>query len=75
MLAILKGGRRFKNPGSRTWVLEPSDTTGAGSKYAKAIADAHTYLERVVKDHPNTPWAYFAQRELQAKMGWEWGER
>jgi hypothetical protein len=56
-------------------VLEAADTTGAGSKYEKAIKDARLYLERVIKDHAGTPWAHFAQRELQAKMGWEWGER
>src|SRR5437868_13268087 len=70
MCANLKAGRRFKNAGSRVWVLEAADTTGAGSTYAKAITDAHMYLERVIKEHPNTPWAYFAQRELQAKMAW-----
>jgi hypothetical protein len=75
MLATLKGGKRFKNASSSTWVLEAADTTGAGSKYEKAIKDAQMFLGRVIKDHPNTPWAYFAQRELQAKMGWEWGER
>jgi hypothetical protein len=75
MLAILKGGKSFKNAGSTTWVLQASDSTGAGSKFEKAIKDAQMFLGRVIKDHPNTPWAYFAQRELEAKMGWEWGER
>jgi hypothetical protein len=75
MLANLKGGKRFKNAGSSTWVLQAADQTTAGSKYDKAIKDAHMYLERVVKEHPNTPWAKDAQRELQSKMGWEWGER
>jgi len=75
MLALLKGGRRFKNAGSSVWMLQASDKTDAGSKYEKDIRDAHVYLERVIKDHPGTPWAHYAQRELQAKMGWEWGER
>ncbi len=68
-------GRRFKNAGSTTWVLQASEQTAAGSKYENAIKDARMYLDRVIKDHPNTPWAKEAQRELQSKMGWEWTER
>ncbi len=75
MLAALKGGRRFKDASSTTWVLQPSDQTGAGSTYERYLKDAQTYLDRVVKEHPGTPWAKEAQRELGSKMGWEWTER
>jgi hypothetical protein len=75
MLANLKGGKRFKNAGSSMWVLQAAEQTTAGSKYDKAIKDAHMYLERVIKEHPNTPWAKEAERELGSKMGWEWTEK
>ena len=75
MLAALKQGRKFKNPGSTTWVLKPSDMIAAGSKYERTLREAQTYLERIVKEHPGTPWAFLAERELAAKLGWEWSER
>lgn len=75
MLAQLKLGRNFENEASTRWVLEPADTISAGSNYAKLIEQSKMYLERVVKEHPDTPWAFLASRELQEKMGWEWKER
>jgi hypothetical protein len=75
MLAVLKQGKNFKNKGSTAWVLAPSDTIGSGSKYEQMIKNARKYLERVVQEHPGTPWADLAKRELSAKLGWEWTER
>ncbi len=75
MLAQLKLGRNFENESSTRWVLAPSDTTSAGSNYARLMDQAKKYLERVVNDHPGTPWAHLASRELKQKMGWEWQER
>jgi hypothetical protein len=74
MLAKVKGAN-FTKPGANTWVLESSDTIGAGSALEKMLAQSRDYLNRVVKEHPGTPWAYLAERELQAKAGWEWTER
>jgi hypothetical protein len=71
MIARLKTGGNFTQPGSSTWVLQESDTTGAGSIYEKMLQQSHMYLNRVVKDHPGTPWAVLAQRELQIKSGWQ----
>jgi hypothetical protein len=33
------------------------------------------YLNRVIKDHPGTPWALLAQRELKDPLGWKWEDR
>jgi hypothetical protein len=32
------------------------------------------YLQRVVKDHPETPWSQMAERELQTPLGFKWVE-
>ena len=32
------------------------------------------YLSRVIKEHPETPWALLAQRELGQPLGWQWKE-
>ncbi len=75
MLAILKGGRAFEDPSHDTWILEPADTLEeAGSRLEKMRLDAKQYLQRVIDEHPGTPWAYFAERELESPIGWKWTE-
>jgi hypothetical protein len=75
MLAKIKSAGNFTKPGANTWVLEASDTIGAGSTFEKMLAQAREYLTRVVKEHPGTPWAYIAERELTVKAGWQWTEQ
>jgi hypothetical protein len=75
MLAKIKTGGSFTQPGSTAWVLQESDTIGAGSMYEKLLEQARMYLTRVKNDHPGTPWAVLAERELETKLGWEWVER
>lgn len=75
MLALLKGGRKFEDPSHDTWNLEPADTLEeAGSRLEKTRLQAKEYLERIIKEHPDTPWAYFAEKELETPIGWKWVE-
>jgi hypothetical protein len=74
MLAEAKQGLRFKNEQSDTWELRPSASVTVNSALAKDAEDARTYLERVVSDHPGTPWAMEAEKELREPFGWEWHE-
>jgi hypothetical protein len=75
MLAQAKTGMKFKNPNSDTWVLEPSnDVSATGSQTDKLAKQARMYLERVVKDHPGTPWAFLAAEELKKPLGYAWSE-
>jgi len=74
-LAQAKTGMKFKNPASDTWVLEPSDDVSAvGSQTEKLAKQAKEMLERVVKDHPGTPWALIAGEELKTPLGYAWTE-
>jgi hypothetical protein len=75
MLAKIKSGGNFTKPGADTWVLQESDTIGAGSTFEKMLTQSRDYLSRVVKEHPGTPWAYLAERELAVKAGWQWTEQ
>jgi hypothetical protein len=75
MLAALKRGKTFANTGSSTWLLEPADTIETGSAMQKLADKAKTYLERVQKDHPGTPWARAAEQELRIPLGWKWNEQ
>ncbi len=75
MLAKAKMGLKFEKPESDTWVLEPSDEVSAGSALEKLAAQAREYLTRVKDQHPGTPWALLAERELADPLGWKWSER
>ncbi len=75
MLAAIKRGKKFENEGSNTWVLESAESIDASSALKRLIDDAKMYLQRVVDDHPGTPWALIAERELVMPIGWKWTER
>ena len=76
MLAQAKSGMKFKDPKNDTWVLEESeDVSKAGSQTEKTSQQAVMLLERVVRDHPGTPWALLAADELRRPLGYTWVER
>jgi len=75
LLAQAKSGMAFADPRNDTWRLVPSDeVTNAGSQMERLASQARTYLERVVREHPGTPWALIAEDELGRKLGYEWRE-
>ena len=74
MLARAKFGMQFQRPKSDTWVLRPSDVVNVGSRTEKFAEQAHEYLRRVIEDHPGTPWAFLAKRELGQPLGYAWDE-
>lgn len=75
MLAEAKQGLKFKDEANDTWVLRPSNEVTLSSALAKDAEDARAYLERVTAEHPGTPWALVAQRELKEPLGWQWREQ
>ncbi len=74
MLAKAKQGMRFEDAKHDTWRLVPADEISVGSTLEKQAEQARTYLERVVREHPKTPWALLAQKELKEPFGWTWKE-
>ena len=74
MLAQAKRGLKFKDPKNNTWQLKPADEISVGSQLKNAGNKAREYLQGVVQDHPGTPWALLAQRELDEPIGWKWEE-
>ena len=74
LIATLKTDK-FKSDKSSTWILEPSDEPTGISIDDKMAVKAREYLNRVIKDHPGTPWASSAERELAAPIGWKKSER
>lgn len=77
MLALAKTKLKFDPPKNEekpnnTWVLRPANTIETGSRGEKLAEKAKAYLERVIADHPDTPWAMIAERELATPIGWSW---
>lgn len=73
MLAAAKQGMPFKNEKNNTWVLR-ADEKYADTSIEKIATKARMLLERVASDHPGTPWALLAERELATPLGWRWDE-
>ncbi len=75
MLADMKGQpKNFQKKDSNEWRITPSKTINAGQAVKKLERQATMYLQRVMDEHPDTPWARLAERELAIPMGWEWQE-
>jgi hypothetical protein len=74
MIAALKRGKTFQNESSNAWLLEPAETFETESTIKRMGERAKMYLERVIKDHPGTPWATIAEEELKTPLGWTWRE-
>jgi hypothetical protein len=75
MLAAAKRGLKLKDPKNNTFELKPAEEISVGSNYVKLAERAKMYLTRVTKDHPGTPWAMLADRELKEPLGWTWADK
>lgn len=74
LLAEARRGYKFQGK-NNTLTLEGSNDFGELSSALSTTAEkAETYLKRVVAEHPNTPWAMLAQRELDTPLAWQWKE-
>lgn len=74
MLALAKRGMNFEDPKNNTWTISPSDKISVDSRLEKDANLARELLQNVVDNHPGTPWALLASRELSNPIGWEWKE-
>jgi hypothetical protein len=72
MLAAAKRGLKSSADNSNTWTLVPANEISVGSQYSKAAEKATELLKRVAQEHPGTPWALLAERELANPIGWRW---
>ena len=66
--------RKFDNPQSNTFVLAKSREVNGSSQLKAMGKKAEELLNRVISEHPDTPWALLAQRELEDPLGWKWTE-
>ncbi len=69
-----KDAPKFKDTKSNAWKLVATEEILSGDKVSRAATETRALLKRVVDDHPNTPWALLAQRELKDPFGFKWVE-
>lgn len=75
LLAEMKSSpKRFEKEGSNQWLLQPSEKIEGGANVRKMHDKALLYLNRIIEEHPDTPWAFLAKIELSEPLGWEWRE-
>jgi hypothetical protein len=65
---------KFSKTKSNAWRLVPDAAIRYSDKAAATGQEAQSLLRRVVDDHPATPWALLAQRELENPLGFQWTE-
>ena len=65
---------RFNNARSNSWKLVPDPEVRYSDRGAAAAREAQWLLRRVIEEHPATPWAQLAQRELENPLGFKWVE-
>ncbi len=71
---LKKDPPKFSNPKSNSWRLVAAPAVLYSEKAAAAGREAQALLQRVINEHPSTPWALLAQRELQDPLGFKWVE-
>lgn len=71
---LVKDPPRFQDPKSNAWRMVPDREVRFSEKAAAAAKEAEALLKRVVDEHPATPWALLAERELQNPLGFKWVE-
>jgi hypothetical protein len=69
-----KDAPKFTKPDNNAWRLVPDDEVHYSDKAAAAGKLAVDLLKKVVAEHPETPWAVLAKRELEAPLGFKWVE-
>jgi hypothetical protein len=69
-----KDAPKFTKEGSNAWRLVPDDEIHYSDKAAAAGKEATALLKRVITEHPGTPWAVLAQREVKDPFGFKWVE-
>ncbi len=65
---------KFTSARSNAWRLVPDTNIQYSKNAAAAAKEAEALLRRVVDEHPATPWALLARRELKDPLGFKWVE-
>lgn len=73
-LAQAKFGIKKQQDKSNVFILEPNNKPIENSQLQKLANLGKHYLELIVKNYPETPWALIAQCELDCPVSYTWKE-
>ncbi len=65
---------KHSNPKFNAWRLVSDEKIKYSPDAAKAALEARSLLERVIDEHPGSPWALLAQRSINTPFGFKWVE-
>lgn len=75
ILADMKSNpKTFTNKDNNSWRLVPAKEVRSSPDVRKLSKAANELLNGIIDEHPGTPWAYLAAKELNQPLGWEWKE-
>lgn len=75
VLAEMKSNpKSFENKDNNAWRLVPAKDVRSSPSVRKMSKEATELLNGVIDEHPGTPWAFLAAKELNQPLGWEWKE-
>lgn len=75
ILADMKSSpKSFTKKGNNAWQLVPAKDVKSSPSVRKIGKQAKELLNGIIDDHPGTPWAYLASKELEQPLGWAWKE-
>jgi hypothetical protein len=70
---ILRDALPDLDKGARNWTIVTTMKPKASEKTPKSLAtDMTKVLKRLAKEHPDTPWAVMARREMSSALGLVW---
>jgi len=75
VLADMKSApKAFEKQGNNAWKLVPAKDVRSSPSVRKLGKQATDLLNGVIDEHPGTPWAFLAAKELDKPLGWAWQE-
>ncbi|MFK7776505.1 MAG: VWA domain-containing protein, partial [Gimesia sp.] len=75
VLAEMKSSpKAFTKKGNNAWKLVPAKDVKSSPSVRKLGKRAKELLNGIIDNHPGTPWAYLAAKELDQPLGWTWKE-
>jgi len=66
--------KTFQTKGNNAWKLVPAKDARSSPSVRKLTKQATELLNGIIDEHPGTPWAYLAAKELEQPLGWDWKE-
>jgi hypothetical protein len=74
LLTKAASGAAIKDPKNNHFEIVPAPEIADDPQLVEMAEKSKFYLNRVIEEHPDTPWAFLARKELDEWLGWELNE-